>query len=147
MRNRTPSGPNSVNRGTAMAPSFITPNRRHVECQRWLQHDRDAIARRDALFGEPVGTARRFVGDGSEADRLVMPVGMRDADRDAVRISRMPVDAFVRDVQPLAIAVEQFPQPRGCEVALRIRIAGVIGEQRHASYVGFRFQPSQSHTP
>ena len=76
-----------------------------------------------------------------------MPIGMRDADGNAVRIPRMPVDAFVRDVQSLAIAVEQFPQPRRREVALRVRIAGVIGEQRHATYVAVRFQPSQSHTP
>ena len=52
----------------------------------------------------------------AEGDRLVAPVGMGDANGDAVRIGGVPVDALVRDVQPLAIAVEQLPQPRGREV-------------------------------
>ena len=72
---------------------------------------------------------------------------MGDADRDAVRIGRVAVDALVRDVQPLAIAIEQVPEPRGCEVALCIRVARVVGKKRHAAYVGLRRQPSQSHTP
>ena len=72
---------------------------------------------------------------------------MGDANGDAVRIGGVTVDALVRDVQPLAIAIEQVPKPRGRKVALSVRVACVVGEQRHATYVALRCQPSQSHTP
>ena len=72
---------------------------------------------------------------------------MGDSDGDAMRIGGVTIDAFVRDVQPLAIAVEQVPKPRGREVSLSVGIACVVGQQRHATYVALRCQPSQSHTP
>ena len=86
IRSRTPSDPNRVNKGTAIAPSFMVPNKRSVECQRRLQHDRHAVAGRDAHLAEPMRIARRLLGDGAESDRFVMPVGMSDTDGDAVRI-------------------------------------------------------------
>jgi hypothetical protein len=58
---------------------------------------------------------------------------MRDADGNAMPVGGVTVDAFVRDIQPLAIAIEQVPEPRRCKLALSIGIAGEVGEQRHAN--------------
>jgi hypothetical protein len=55
---------------------------------------------------------------------------MRDAHGDALPITGVPVDAFVADVQPVAIAVEQLPEPLRREVPLRVRVAREIGERR-----------------
>ena len=72
---------------------------------------------------------------------------MRDADGNAMPVVGVTVDAFVRDVQMLAVTIEQVPKASRCKLALRISIAGEVGEQRHADYVDLRCQPSQSHTP
>jgi hypothetical protein len=75
-----------------------------------------------------MGKARRLLGELAEAEGLVAPVRMRDAHRYATRVRGVPVEALVADVEPLAPAVEQLPQTRRREVALRVRVARIIRE-------------------
>jgi hypothetical protein len=77
--------------------------------------------------------ARRLLGDGAEGDRFVVPVGMSDANGGAAWIGLITIDALVCYIQPIAVAVEQLPQPRGHKLAECVRVACVVGKQRHAS--------------
>ena len=99
---------------------------RAVERQRWLEHDRDAIAAGDALTSQEVGEASRPPGELHEAVLGDAPVGERDAQRGAA--TDVPVDALVRDVQPLAVAVDEVPE--------RLPPEG-------AKHVGIRANPEQ----
>ena len=60
--------------------------------------------------------------------------GMSDADRRAPRTVGVAGDALVRNVEMLAVTVEQFPQRRRTGVGLRVRIARVFGEFRHPQF-------------
>jgi hypothetical protein len=55
---------------------------------------------------------------------------MRDAHGDALSVTGVAVDAFVADVQPVAPALEQLPEPLRREVPLCVRVAREIGEGR-----------------
>ena len=82
------------------------------------------------LRHQPVREARGVLGDLAVAQDLVAAVGLDDDDGRPIAVD-MPVDAFVRDVQPLAVAVEQLPQPGGREMRLGIGVARVGREARH----------------
>src|SRR3546814_6633997 len=73
-----------------------------------LQHERDAIARLDVVLDQPVCEARRAGSDLIEAENFVTAVAVRDAHRSAARAIGVARDAFMRDVEELAIAVEQI---------------------------------------
>ena len=103
---------------------------RRVKRPRRLEHDRDAIAGRHALGGEVVGEPRRRIRQLAKTQDLIASVGMGDDDG-RVRLAGMPVDAFVRDVQTLAIAVEQLPQLGGGKMRLGIRKARVLRQAGH----------------
>jgi hypothetical protein len=66
----------------------------------------------------------------TEGESFVAAVCADDAHRDPV--GRMPVDALVRDVQPLPVAVEELPEPRGRAEPLGVRIGDVVGQRGHA---------------
>ena len=59
------------------------------------------------------------------------PVGVGDAQRDPARHG-VTIDALVPDIQMLAVAVEQFPKPRGGEQALGVGIRRVMRQITHA---------------
>ena len=107
------------------------PEQADVERQARLQHERDALAGPDALCVEPVREPGGTSGNRVEAQDLVMPIGMRDPHRGAARAVGMPGDAFVRDVEVVAIAVEQVPQRLARGMGLRVGIAGIVGQLRH----------------
>src|SRR5438105_14593702 len=77
-----------------------------------------------------MGEARRIVGDLPEAQHLVVAVGV-DHDHRRVRLADMTIDALVRDVQPLAIAVEEFPELFRGKMRLGVRVAGVTRQPGH----------------
>jgi hypothetical protein len=72
----------------------------------------------------------RLAGDVGEGDRLVATVGIREDHRGSIP-GDVPVDALVRDVEPLAVAVEQLPQLVRRPMLLRVRVRRVFGEFRH----------------
>ena len=61
---------------------------------------------------------------------IVATVGVRQDHRCSVPVD-MPVDALVRDIEPLPIAVEQLPQFVRRPMLLRVSVGGVIGEFCH----------------
>ena len=107
-------------------PAFIraTQDRRRKIEESITGVDRSIAAARDEIMRD----ARRQVRELPESERLVAAVVAGDAHRDPRRVARMPVDALVREVQPVAAAVEQIPQPRHGKMALRVGEA-CVGRQ------------------
>ena len=105
---------------------------RDVERARRLEHDGDAVAGRHALRGQVVRELRRLARDVGEGEQLVAAVGVREDHRGPVAVD-VPVDAFVRDVERVAVAVEQLPQLVRRPVRLGIGVGRVFGEFGHGS--------------
>ena len=80
---------------------------RHIEAQRGLKHHRHTLALADTAPAQPVGEAPGQVGEPREVMVFKMAVCKLDAHRAAAPC--MPVQALVRQVHALGIAVEQFP--------------------------------------
>jgi hypothetical protein len=76
--------------------------------------------------------ARGALGDRVETQALVCAAGMRDADRDAAGAVGVTDDAFLRDVEVLAIAVEQGPARLRVGMRLSVSVQLVVGEFRLA---------------
>ncbi len=74
-----------------------------------------------------VGEAGRAFGDAAKAQRLVVAAGPHQDDGGPVAVD-MAVDALVRDVHPLPVAVEERPQPFARAVRLCVPIAGEVGQ-------------------
>src|SRR5258708_32879533 len=81
-----------------------------------------------------MGEARGVAGDPPEAQHLVVAVGM-DHDHRRMRLAGMTVDTLVRDVQPLAIAVEEFPEPARGKMRLGVRVARVLRQLGHGGTI------------
>src|SRR5690606_7144700 len=101
--------------------------------KRGLEHDRYTVPRHDAPPFQPVGEAGREFSDRGEADLFVAPVRMSDPNRDPTR-RRMTGYAFMRDVEAVAIAVEQGPQLLHRKQALRVVVARYFGKFRHRPF-------------
>ena len=101
---------------------------RRVEGQRRLQHDGDAVAGLHAARDEIMRHPGRGGLQAREGEVLVAAVGMGDAHRDTSGHVGVPIDAFMRDVQPVAIAIEQVPQLAGREVLLGVGMAGQVSQ-------------------
>ena len=64
----------------------------------------------------------------AKGDELVATIGVGDAHRDSARLSRMAIDAFVREIQSLAGSIEQVPKLGGRELALRVGVGREVGK-------------------
>jgi hypothetical protein len=77
-----------------------------------------------------VGKAGRSFGDPPEAQGLVLAVGPNEDHGRVVAID-MPIDALVRDVHALGVAIEKRPQAGAAAARLRIRIGSELRQFRH----------------
>ena len=113
---------------------------RDVERARRLEHDGDAVARADAVLHEPVREAATSRARArAKVSASSRPSACARMHRDPRGVRRMPVDALVRDVEPLALAVEQLPQLVGREMLLRVGVRRVVGERGHGRTGGTAF--------
>ena len=80
-------------------------------------------------MGEACGTCRNCI----EAENFIAAIGVGDADGGAAAAIGVAGDAFMRDVEMIAVAVEQTPGRVGRRMRLRIGIATIVGEFGHPS--------------
>ena len=112
-----------------IAPVMHRAEQADIERQRGLEHEGDAVARLDAVRIEPVGELRGSRRRSASKLRISSAaVRMGDAHRRAARAIGVAGDAFVRDVEVLAIAVEQLPQRGRIGMRLGIGIARIVGQ-------------------
>jgi len=69
------------------------------------------------------------VGERRERMLLATPILELDAERRAV--VDMSIDAFVREIEPLTVPVEELPERLPAELLARLRIAAVVEDGRH----------------
>ncbi len=76
---------------------------------------------------------RKLRGKGrklGEADVFVAPFRVRNANGDTIA-GRVPINAFMRDVEALFAALEQLPQLCGREEALRVLVTSELCKLGH----------------
>src|SRR4029453_11697425 len=102
-------------------------------------------ARRYALRRQVMRELGRLPRELRERKLLVAAVGVGEDHRDAVR-GGMAIDALARDVEALAIAVEELPQLLRRIVFQRVRVGDVFRQQGHRSVTREKVLPTMRPT-
>ena len=117
-------------------PGLHRAKQANVKRQRRFEHEGDPVTLFDPIRVEPVGKLRRAGRNYIEAQNFirtgtVWAVGVCNTHRRPARAVGMAGDAFVRDVQVVAVTIEQVPQRRRRGVGLGIGIARKVGQLGH----------------
>jgi hypothetical protein len=81
-----------------------------VEGQPGFEHEGDPIARLDPLRVEPLCKLRRTGGYNVKTKDFIDTIRVRDPHRRPARTIGVAGDAFVRDVEAVAVSIKQIPQ-------------------------------------
>ena len=100
-----------------------------VKTQRGFENYRDTITFGHPSRHQPVGEAPGEIGELGELNMLGMAVGKLDAHRRAARA--MAIQAFMRQVHRLGIAVEQLPKPIPREIRCGFNSGIKFGDLAH----------------